>query len=303
MSNTDKKRPGQRIKLTSYDELCGIKEEKAAGEVLIDINQIDDFKNHPFKVIDDEKMDELVESIINNGILSPVIVRNKADGRYELISGHRRRHAAKRAGYTQLPAIIKNYDDEEATVLMVDANIQREEILPSERAKSLKMKMDALAMQKAKGKKFGDKKRELVGADAGLSGRQVQRYLCLNNLCPEILDMIDDKKMQMMVGVEISSLRNEVQQWVYNYISLGVPINLDLVKRLKQVDETEGLDEKVVGYILSEQEYKAKAKRITISETKLNNYFPGYYSVKDMEGVIYQLLEQWKKSQEIMDEE
>lgn len=300
MNNTEKKRPGQKIKMTSYDELCGGSDNAAisTGEIFIDIDKIDDFKNHPFKVLDDNKMDELVESISENGILSPVIVREKVDGRYELISGHRRRHAAVRAGLSQVPAIVKNLDDDEATILMVDANIQREEILPSERAKSLKMKMDALAKIKASGKILGNKKRELVGEEAGMSGRQVQRYLNLNNLLPEYLDMIDNKHMQMSVGLELASMRIDVQKWIYGFISVGSPINSELIKRLKQVDETEGLDEKVVGYILNEQDYKPKAKKITIAERKLNEYFPPYYSIKDMESVVYQLLEQWKRSQE-----
>ena len=303
MSNTEKKneklRPGQKIKMLSYDELCGGSgAESVSAEKMISVDLIDDFKNHPFKVVDDEKMDELVESISENGILSPVIVRPKEDGRYELISGHRRRHAAVRAGLNEIPVLIKDIGDNEATVLMVDANIQREEILPSERAKSLQMKMDALNKIMMYGSRKGNRSRDMAGEEIGLSGRQVQNYLKLNNLIPEFLDMVDSKKIQMVLGTELASMRAEIQQWIYGYVENGSSINMDLVRRLRQVDETEGLDEKVVGYILNEDDYKPKARKIVITEKKLNEYFPEFYSVKDMEGVVYQLLDQWKRSQE-----
>lgn len=292
------KRPGLGIKLTSYDELCGGPSSDTSSEKMISVDLIDDFKNHPFKVIDDEKMNELVDSIAENGILSPVIVRSKGDGRYELISGHRRRHAAVKAGLTEIPVLIKELGDEEATVLMVDANIQREEILPSERAKSLQMKIDALNKMMMYGTRNGSRSRDMAGEEAGLSGRQVQNYLRLNNLIPEFMDMVDSKKIQMVLGTELASMRSEIQTWIYEYVKNGSPINMDLVRKLRQVDETEGLDEKVVGYILNEDDYKPKARKITITEKKLNEYFPAFYSVKDMEGVVYQLLDQWKRSQE-----
>lgn len=298
-NKNEKLRPGQKIKMISYDELCGgPASDIVSAEQMISIDKIDDFKNHPFKVIDDEKMNELVESIAENGILSPVIVRSKEDGRYELISGHRRCHAAVRAGLTEIPALIKELDDEEATVLMVDANIQREEILPSERAKSLQMKIDALNKMMMYGTRKGNRSRDMAGEEAGLSGRQVQNYLKLNNLIPEFMDMVDSKKIQMVLGTELASMRSEIQTWIYEYVKIGSPINMELVRKLRQVDETEGLDEKVVGYILKEDDFKQKARKITISERKLNHYFPEFYSVEDMETVLYQLLDQWKRNQE-----
>jgi len=300
MSKTDL-RPGQKIKMVSYDELCGGGEPSAdviAGETLINIDLIDDFENHPFKVLDDINMDELVDSILDNGILSPVIVRSKLNGRYELISGHRRRHAARRAGLTEIPAIVKELDDEAATVLMVDANIQREEILPSERAKSLKMKMDALAKQKADGRILGNKKRELVGEHAGLSGRQVQRYLNLNYLIPELLDRVDDKSIAMNMALELATLRIDVQTWINTYLEMNGAVNIETIRRIKEVDDSDGLTQDVADYIPNEQNYKPKARKLTISEKKLNSYFSADYSMDDIEGIVLQLLDEWKWSQE-----
>ena len=297
----DTLRPGQKIKMVSYDELCGggaPTKDVTAGETMIGVDVIDDFENHPFKVLDDEKMDELVESIEENGILSPVIVRSKFNGRYELISGHRRRHAAVRAGLTEIPAIVKELSDDEAIVLMVDANIQREEILPSERAKSLKMKMDALARQKADGKLLGNKRREILAEDAGISGRQIQRYINLNMLIPELLELVDQKKLQLKMADKIASLSTDIQEYINEYISLGGSISMDAIDRIKAAAEDSVVTGEVVDYILNENKYKDKAKKVVINEKKLNMYFPNYYSIDDIEGVIYQLLDQWKWSRE-----
>ena len=272
-------------------------ERKKAGIVNIPIEKLHSFENHPFKVEDNEKMDELVESIMENGILSPVVVRPIYDG-YELISGHRRTHAAKKAGLTSVPAVIRELSDEEATILMVDANIQREEILPSERAHSLKMKLDAIN----KLYKYGDRKRirsrDIAGEEAGLSGRQVQRYLSLNNLYDGFLEMVDEKRIQMSLGIQIASMRDEVQKWIYQYVELGCVVTSDIIRKFKEVDESEGLDDEVIGTIFDEQEHKKRSRRITISERKLNKYFPPIYTVEEMESVLFNLLDQWKRSQE-----
>ncbi len=270
---------------------------KKDGIVDIPIEKLHSFVNHPFKVLDDEKMDELVESIKENGILSPVVVRPVEDG-YELISGHRRTHAAKIAGFAAVPAVIRDLNDEEATVLMVDANIQREEILPSERAHSLKMKIDALNRMVKRGDRQGKKNRDLAGEDAGLSGRQVQRYLNLNDLNQGFLDMVDDKKIQMGLGLEIASMRPEVQQWIFDFVEMGSVINSDIISKLKRVDETEGLDEEVINCILNEQEQKPKCRKITLSERKLNKYFSEIYTIEEIESILYNLLDQWKRTME-----
>ena len=180
---------GEKIKLTSYDELLGVNNENE-GTKELDINLLREFENHPFKVLDDERMEELVSSIRERGILSPILVRKK-DNFYEVISGHRRKRAAEIIGLEKVPVIIKELTDDDATIIMVDSNIQREEILPSEKAFAFKMKMDAISHM---GKK-GERSREIVGEDNGLGGRQVTRYVKLTNLISELLDMVDKKEL------------------------------------------------------------------------------------------------------------
>lgn len=283
----------------TYDEILLDQQvnRKKDGITEIPIEKLHTFINHPFKVLDDEKMDELVESIRENGILSPVVVRPLDDG-YELISGHRRTHAAKRAGLTSVPAVIRDLSDDEATVLMVDANIQREEILPSERAHSLKMKIDAINRLYKHGDRKCVRSRDIAGDEAGLSGRQVQRYLNLNDLNQGFLDMVDDKRIQMTLGLEIASMRPEVQQWVYEAVEMGSVINFDIIRHLKQVDETEGLDEDVINYILNEQEQKPKGRKIILSERELNKYFSDIYEIEEIETILYSLLDRWKRTME-----
>ena len=250
----------------TYDEMLLDQQmdKKKAGIVDIPIEKLHSFINHPFKVQDDEKMDELVESIRENGILSPVVVRAIDDG-YELISGHRRTHAAKKAGLMSVPAVIRELNDEEATILMVDANIQREFQYPSERAKSLKMKMDAMSRLHKWGELQGNRNRELVGAESNLSGRTVQRYLALNSLIPDLLDMVDEKQIAMGLALELCGLREEVQDWLYEFVALGGNLTTTIVQKLRAVDETEGLSREVTDYILNEENYTKRARKITIS--------------------------------------
>ena len=197
-------------------------EKDATTEVRID--QIFPFENHPFKVLDDDKMDDLVQSIKDNGVLTPVLLRPDDEGTYEMISGHRRMHAAKLAGLVTIPAIIKQMTNDEATNAMVDAKDQREEILPSERAFSLKMKMDALRRQGSRedltSRHDVETSREswsseTVGKSMGKGGRQVQRYIRLTELIPEILDYVDRKRLSMVLGIEISYFNKELQKWLY----------------------------------------------------------------------------------------
>ena len=285
----------------SLDELLmdgGLKEKINRDEIReIPIDKLKSFKNHPFKVIDDDKMDELIESIRDNGIMSPVIVRPSGD-MYELISGHRRTHAAVRAGLSAVPAVIRDLNDDESTVLMVDANIQREEILPSERARSLKMKIDSLNNLMRYGMRSGDRSRDIAGSEAGLSGRQVQRYLQLNSLLPEILELLDNKKITMAVAMEIAGLRPEVQQWVYDHISIGGPIKVDIVVQLKELDEEGNLNQDVTDYILNKDVFKPKPRKFVMTDKKLSEYFPPYYTLEDIEGILFELLEEWRDSQE-----
>ena len=221
-----------KIKLQSVDELLGVPE--IAGTQEIELGRIHSFPNHPFKVLDDEKMDTLVESIRENGILNPVIVRPDQNGDYEMISGHRRLHAAGIVGLKKVPAIVKEMSDDEAIIKMVDANIQREEILPSERAFSFKMKMEAMKRRgyrsdldsnedgngTTSGTEFpkSDKwSRDIVGSEAGMTGRQVTKYIRLTELIPEILDYVDLKRITIAMAVDLSFLDEQVQKWVYEY--------------------------------------------------------------------------------------
>ncbi len=288
----------------SLDEILmdgGLKEKINKDEIReIPIDKLRPFKNHPFKVIDDDKMDELVESIRDNGIMAPVIVRPYEDG-YELISGHRRTHASVKAGLTVVPAVIKELTDDEATVLMVDANIQREYLFPSERAKSLKMKMDSLNNIMKYGSRNGERSRDIVGKEAGITGRQVQKYLSLNNLLPELLDMLDEKKINLAIALAISGLRMEVQQWVYEHVSIGGPIKVDVIEKLKELDEDRSLNQDVTDYILNKDVFKQKPRKVVFSDRILSKYFPQYFTPEEIESIICDLLGQWKDSQEESD--
>jgi len=194
-------RPGMKIKMTSYDELCGITE--ASNAIEINIDEMHDFPQHPFKVRDDEQMNELVKSISLRGIINPVIVRKDPTGGYQIISGHRRRHAAEKLGMNTVPAKVIEVDDDEAVIMMVDSNIQREDITPGEKAHAMKQKYNSLLHRGEASDKWSN---EELGEIYGMSGRQVQRYLRLNELIPELLEEVDCKRIQMVLAVDISYL-------------------------------------------------------------------------------------------------
>jgi len=295
-----------KIKLQSVDELLGVPE--IAGTQEIEIGRISPFPNHPFKVLDDEKMDILVDSIRENGILNPVIVRPDKSGNYEMISGHRRLHAAGIVGLKKVPAIVKEMTDDEATIIMVDANVQREEILPSERAFSLKMKMDAMRRQGARVDvdgtcgndchKLGTKTSEIVGETVGLKGRQVRNYIRLTYLLPEILEMVDQKKIQFVVGVDISYLDEQVQKWVCEYVKDNGFLKPVQVEALKNQPNLSNANQYNIISIMNEAlPKKSTAAKVSLSEKKLDKYFPPHYSAKERENVIIHLLEQWSEQQ------
>lgn len=211
-----KNRSGEKIKLASIDELLGVVNEESAME--IEISKIHPFKNHPFKVLDDEKMQDLVESVRINGVLTPVLLRMDENEEYEMVSGHRRMHAAQLAGLTTIPAIVRELSDDDAIVVMVDANIQREELLPSEKAFAYKMKQEAMKHQGSRtdltlGQNVPKFKRttEAIADGTGESYKQIQRYIRLTELIPELLDLVDNKKLQFTVAVNISYIDKEVQ--------------------------------------------------------------------------------------------
>lgn len=295
-----------KIKLQSVDELLGVPE--IAGTQEIEIGRIHSFPNHPFKVLDDEKMDTLVDSIRDNGILNPVIVRPDNSGDYEMISGHRRLHAACIAGLKKVPAIVKEMSDDEAIINMVDANIQREEILPSERAFSLKMKMDAMRRQGArvdvKGTcgnnchKLGIKTADIVGDTVGLKGRQVRNYVRLTYLSPELLEMVDQKKIQFVIAVDLSYLDEQIQKWVYEYIKDNGFIKAVQISALKNYPNLSNATQQSIISIMNDAlPKKSVSDKITFSEKKLDKYFPSHFSSKDRENIIIQLLEKWSEEQ------
>ena len=300
-----KNRSSEKIKLTSIDELLGVVNEEAAME--IEIRRIHSFADHPFKVMDDEKMDELVASIKENGVLVPVLLRPDEHGEYEMVSGHRRMHASMLAGFDTIPAIIREMTNDEAVIAMVDANIQREELLPSEKAFAYKMKMEAMKHQGERtdltlGQNVPKFKRttEAIAYGTGESYKQVQRYIRLTELIPDLLEMVDTKKLNFTTAVDISYINKQVQGWLYEYICDNGFIKpnqvIELRKYVGQGNMTQPL---MISILNSSIPVKAPPKKITFTEKKLMKYFPDNYSVDDMERVMMGLLEKWKEEQEL----
>lgn len=292
-----------KIKLTSIDELLGVPASSNSEEM--DISLIRPFKNHPFKVLDDDRMDELVDSVIKQGIITPVIVRPNGDGTYEMISGHRRLHAAQRAQMKTIPAIVMDdLTDDEATIVMVDANLQREEILPSERAFSFKMKMDAMRHQGtcrhdvAKLSPLERKTATIVGEGSGLTGRSVQRYINLTNLLPELLEMVDNKQLSLVNGVDIASFGKEVQEYLLTYIKEKGGISPVQIAELKKQPNLDNLTPYTVMTIMKKAlEDKPKSKKVSFTEKRLNKFFPADYPASKRERIIIELLQKWKDEQ------
>ena len=290
-----------KIKLQSVDELLGVPE--IAGTQEIEIERIHAFPNHPFKVLDDEKMDTLVDSIRENGILNPVIVRPDQSGNYEIISGHRRLHAARIVGLKKVPAIVKEMSDDEAIIKMVDANIQREEILPSERAFSLKMKMDAIKRQGKRSDLTSDHNGPKlasveVGQTVGISSTQVKRYIRLTELIPELLECTDNKKIGLVMAVDLSYLDEQVQKWVYEYFKENEFLKPVQVEALKNYPNLSNVTQFSVISIMNDAlPKKSKESKLSFSAKKLDKYFPPQYSTKERENIIIQLLEQWSADQ------
>ena len=300
-----KNRPGEKIKLASIDELLGVVNEESAME--IEINKIHAFKNHPFKVLDDEKMQDLIESVKLSGVLTPVLLRVDNNDEYEMISGHRRLHAAKMAGLTTIPAIVRELSDDDAVIAMVDANIQREELLPSEKAFAYRMKLEAMKRQAGRPKNnsgqndqnlMGKVSRDVLAKQVGESSKQVQRYIRLTELIPELLDMVDNKKLTFTVGVDISYIDKEIQEWIYEYIKDTGFIKPQQITALRnQLNEGSVNQVGMLTIFNKCMMVKPASRSITFSEKKLTKYFPESYSADDMERVIESLLEKWSQEQ------
>lgn len=292
-----------KIKLQSVDELLGVPE--IAGTQEIEIERIHSFPNHPFKVLDDEKMDTLVESIRENGILNPVIVRPDNSGDYEMISGHRRLHAAGIAGLNKVPAIVREMSDDEAIINMVDANIQREEILPSEKAFAYKMKLDAMKRTAGRPTKENAchngthlRSDQELALQVGDSARSIQRYIRLTELIPDLLECIDNKRIGLVIAVDLSYLDEQIQKWVYEYYkdnSFLKPVQVEALKNYPNLSNA--TQQSVISIMNDALPKKSVSAKITFSEKKLDKYFPSHFSSKDRENIIIQLLEKWSEEQ------
>lgn len=297
-----KNRPGEKIKLASLDELLGVVNEESAME--IEINKIHAFKNHPFKVLDDEKMQDLIESVNLSGVLTPVLLRVDSNDEYEMISGHRRLHAAKMAGLNTIPAIVRELSDDDAVIAMVDANIQREELLPSEKAFAYRMKLEAMKRQGSRTdltlsqNETKSRSDEVLSKQVGESRAQVQRYIRLTELIPELLDLVDSKKLKFTVAVDISYIDKEIQKWIYEYIKDTGFIKPQQITALRnQLNEGSVNQVGMLTIFNKCMMVKPASRSITFSEKKLTKYFPESYSADDMERVIESLLEKWSQEQ------
>ena len=289
-----KSKSAEKIKLTSYEDLFSAEDNSVEGTyTTVPLSQLKPFKNHPFKVLDDEKMQETVESILQHGVIQPGIVRPCADG-YEVVAGHRRWRASELAGKTDMPVIIRDLDDDAATVLMVDTNIQRENLLPSEKARAYKMKYEALKHQGSKGDKHTA---DAVGEKAGDSGRTVQRYIRLASLINGLLELVDEGNIKMVAGERLSYLKAEEQELVLEAVAnISIYPSPVQAEQIKDMSEKGTLSEKNVYALLVKKENSGQS--VTISPNKMRNYFPTAYTQAQIEEVIYSLLEQWKQGKE-----
>ena len=299
-----KNRSGEKIKMPTLDELMGISGEENANE--LEINRIHNFANHPFKVVDDEEMDELVESIEKNGILVPVLVRPDVNNSYEMIAGHRRMHAAIKIGLKTIPAIVRDLDDDEAIIVMVDSNIQRKKLLPSEKAFAYKMKLEA--MKHRVGRKCKENVSQIgthyradseMANELGESRNTIRRFIRLTELIPELLEYVDKKRLPFTSGVDISYLDKEIQKWLFEYIKENGPVKSVQVAALRRAIENGAImtQEKMISILIENQPGGKPNREVTFSENKLRSYFPEKTSPVEIEEVILNLLDIWKRGE------
>ena len=303
---------GANISLSSYDDIFETDESRADNQLervqKIPISELKPFQNHPFKVVDDEAMLRTTESIAQFGVLTPLIARPLEEGGYEIISGHRRVHAAEAAGLTDVPVIVRDMTDDEAVVLMVDSNLQRENILPSERAFAYKMKNEAMKRSAGRPSKenggqvdhdfLGRKTVDLLGEQTGESAKQIQRYIRLTNLIPELLDMLDQKLISFNPAVELSYLTPDEQKNLLEAMDYtqAAP-SLSQAQRLKKLSQEGGCALEDMCEILGEVK-KGDLERVAFKSEQLRKYFPKSYSTKQMQDTIIKLLEQWHKKRQ-----
>ena len=303
------KSSAKNIKLASVDDLFSTEEsridEKREKIIDIPLSELHSFKNHPFKVKDDDSMMETAQSIKEYGVLVPAIARPDPNGGYELVAGHRRHRASELAGKETMPVIIRDLDDDAATIIMVDSNLQREELLPSERAFAYKMKLDAMKHQGERmdltSRQVGEKSQtsiQLVANQAGESQRQVQRYIRLTHLIPELLDMVDNKKIALNPAYELSFLKKEEQIDLLDAIdSEQSTPSLSQAQRFKKLSHEGKLTVDIMRVVLSEEK-KSQEGKLVFEVKSVEKYFPSSYTTKNMQEKIIQLLEQWQRSRQ-----
>ena len=299
----------RKLSLKSYEDIFSTEEmrqdDKREKVMDLSVSDLHPFKNHPFKVLDDDKMRDTVQSIREHGVLVPVLVRPHPDGGYEIVSGHRRHRACLLAGIETIPAIVREMDDDAAILVMVDSNIQRENILPSERAFAYKMKLDALKRQGARtdltSGQVVQKSRlsaEIVAEGTGESYKQIQRYIRLTYLIPKLLNMVDEKKIAFNPAVELSYLKQEEQAQLLDAMeSEQATPSLSQAQRLKRFSQEDKLSPAVMSAILSEEK-KVEQEQVSFSAEALRKYFPKSYTPQQMETVIFRLLDTWQRKRQ-----
>lgn len=305
------KSSGRKPSLTSYDDIFSTEASRQQEQIQrLALSKLHPFKDHPFRVLDDDRMMETVESVKEYGVLVPIIARPMADGGYEIVSGHRRKRACGLAGLNEIPAIVRDLDDDEAVIIMVDSNLQRENILPSERAKAYQMKLEAIKHQ---GERRDLTSRQLVGKleaadligqDTGESGRQIQRILRLNNLEPPLIDKVDAGKLAFTPAVELSYLKPEEQQWLDTALeNTQQTPSLSQAQRMKRESKQGTLSEQGIMEIMTENKQTVPAKgSVVLPQEKLTKYFPRSYTTEQMEKVIFKLLDYWVRKRQMSQE-
>ena len=310
------KSSARNIELKSVDDLFATEESRADAQrekvQEIPLGELHPFRNHPFRVKDDAAMQDTVDSVREYGVLVPAIARPDSDGGYELIAGHRRHHASELAGKETMPVIVRDLDDDAATIIMVDSNLQREELLPSERAFAYKMKLDAMKRQAGRpmkenrdqvGHNFSGKRTvELIAENAPDSRNQIQRYIRLTELIPTLLDMVDERKIAFNPAVELSYLKKEEQTLLLEAMdSEQATPSLSQAQRLKKFSQQKMLSLDVMRAVMSEEK-KTDLDRVTLKNETLRRYFPKSYTPKQMEDTIIKLLEGWYKKRQLSQE-
>lgn len=291
----NKKSGASKIKVSSFNDLFGMNDSSNnSGEIKnIPLDELYEFSNHPFKIRDNEKMDELIASIKEHGVLVPGIARLRPQGGYEIIAGHSRIHACKTLGINDIPMFIRNISDDEAVIVMVDSNIQREDILPSEKARAYKMKYEAIKHQGKKGNSL-----DVLGKESGDSSKVIQRFIWLANLSDELLELVDQKLLGFTQGVDISFLKSEEQEWLLKVLNKSsAKLSTKQSAEIKKLSQGDELTEAKLWEIISSVSSR-KTRKVTLKAERLNEFFADNYTEEDIEEIIFTLLNKWKQESE-----